>query len=142
MSVPLLEAGFPNLTKSGYSITSPATKQYNCIAWAAGKDNLWLWPDPPPYAYWPEEPRELSLASFLRVFHSFGYERCEDAIYEEGYEKVALYLKDSLPTHMARQLPSGLWTSKCGKLEDISHTLDGLENSIYGEVAVILKRPK
>jgi hypothetical protein len=40
---------------------------------------------------------------------------------------------DWIPTHMARQLPNGAWTSKCGPEEDITHfTLDALET--YGTI--------
>ena len=51
------------------------------------------------------------------------------------------------PTHVARQLPSGAWTSKLGDWEDIEHqTLASLEERpgaapAYGKVARILKRP-
>lgn len=30
-----LEQQFPNLARSGYTITSPDTIDYNCVAWAA-----------------------------------------------------------------------------------------------------------
>jgi hypothetical protein len=136
------EALFPDLKTNGYTLTSPATPDYNCIAWAAGKNDRWWWPDPSPMAYWPEEPRECTLNSFIRVFRSMGYETCNNPALEEGFEKVAIYVKDSRPTHMARQLHTGDWTSKCGRSEDMSHTLDGLEHSGYGEVAVIMKRQR
>lgn len=42
---------------------------------------------------------------------------------------------------MARQLPSGLWTSKMGKAEDIEHEVEGLSGSHYGDVLVYLCRP-
>lgn len=141
MSKAILEAAFPKLNNR-YCITSPETSRYNCIAWAAGRDDRWWWPDPPPYSYWPEEPRELSLSAFIRVFGNFGYEICDTTSLENGFEKVAIYIKDDLPTHMARQLESGDWTSKCGDFEDIRHTLDGLEHSDYGVVTVIMKRER
>jgi hypothetical protein len=34
-----LEAVFPHLRSTGYEIKSPRTRQYNCIAWAAGFDD-------------------------------------------------------------------------------------------------------
>ncbi len=46
----------------------------------------------------------------------------------------------TLPTHVARQLPSGLWTSKLGNAEDLEHTLDGLAGAVFGHVAAVLKR--
>jgi len=140
MSSADLEAAFPNLKSCGYRITSPENSRYNCIAWAAGRDDRWWWPDPSPFSYWPEEKRELSLAAFIRVFSSFGYEVCETPQHEEGFEEVAIFAENALPTHMARQLASGEWTSKCGRLEDMCHTLDGFAQSDYGEVALIMKR--
>lgn len=73
-----------------------------------------------------------------------GYALCKNAGYEDGFEKIAIYVdSNGKPTHVARQLSSGHWTSKLGKLEDIEHkTLESLSGSQYGTVAVIMKRPK
>ncbi len=30
--------GFPALTRSNHTVTSPVAKRYNCIAWAADED--------------------------------------------------------------------------------------------------------
>jgi hypothetical protein len=61
---------------------------------------------------------------------------------ELEYQKIAIYIDVSgTPTHAARQLPNGKWTSKLGWLEDIEHELDGLTGDRYGCVAQILKRP-
>lgn len=58
-----------------------------------------------------------------------------------GFQKVAFFVgANGVPTHAARQLPSGLWTSKLGEWEDIEHTLHALEGDIYGTVALLLKR--
>lgn len=35
------ENEFPHLAATGYRITSPATRAYNCFAWAAGEDDRW-----------------------------------------------------------------------------------------------------
>lgn len=62
---------------------------------------------------------------------------------EEKYQKIAIYNDyDNLPTHVARQLPNGKWTSKLGQDEDIEHNnLQGLTGRPgYGEVACIMKR--
>jgi hypothetical protein len=45
-----------------------------------------------------------------------------------------------MPTHAARQLPNGRWSSKLGKLEDIEHALDDICGSAYGSVVPVLKR--
>ena len=136
-----LEPFFPQLQSTGYSITSPATPVYNCIAWAAGVTDDWWWPDPMGVSAWPlTVPRMETMEAFLMAFESLGYSRCDDAALEPGFEKVALYALDGVPTHAARQLPSGRWTSKCGELEDIEHMLDGLTGTWYGTVAHFLKR--
>lgn len=140
----VIEKYFPNLSKDGYSPTSPATPEYNCIAWAAGDDGVWWWPDPYGDYYWPSKiPRTETIEAFIKAYESLGYSICNNVVLEEGFEKVAVYAgSDKKPTHAARQLDSGRWTSKLGGLEDIEHaTLDGLISDSYGSIAVILKRP-
>ena len=37
---------FPGLRyDGGFRITSPENADYNCIAWAFGRKDCWLWPD-------------------------------------------------------------------------------------------------
>lgn len=145
MSSQEIEASFPNLRKSGYSITSPATIEYNCIAWAAGDTGAWWEPDPMNLYYWPPTiPRINNVEAFIKAYESLGYNICKDGKYEEGFEKIAIYVDvNRKPKHAVRQLNSGRWTSKLGRLEDIEHTtLDSLCGSVYGTVAVFMKRPK
>ncbi len=138
-----LESVFPQLSRSAYTITSPATPEYNCIAWAAGDTERWWWPVAGSYAYWPSDvPVQETLAAFMKAFATIGFMPCDDAHTEQGYEKVALYVdQNGKPTHAARQLPNGRWTSKLGKIEDIEHEFEGVTGSVYGSVAQILKRP-
>jgi len=137
-----LEDYFPNLKVTHFSVTSPATGDYNCIAWAAGVTDTWWWPDPMGVSAWPATaPCEETVAAFVEAFRSLGYAPCPDDTLEAGYEKVALYALAGVPKHAARQLPSGSWTSKLGELEDIEHTLDGLVGVWYGALVQILKRP-
>lgn len=84
-----------------------------------------------------------TIEAFIAAYSLFGYTPCETADWEPEYEKLALYVDlQGTPTHAARQLPSGKWTSKLGQLEDIEHgTLEGLTGGLYGEVGQILKRP-
>lgn len=137
------DAIFPRLGPSGYTITSPASVGYNCIAWAAGDEQRWWWPDKMATGYWPSNaPREETLEAFVHALKTIGYTACESEAIEPEMEKVAIYcLPGGKPTHVARQLPNGKWTSKLGKLEDIEHTLDGLVSSDYGSVGQYLKRP-
>jgi hypothetical protein len=136
-----LQEIFVNLGKSNYKITSPQTRSYNCVAFAAGKTDRWWWPASG--AYWPRNaPLEETLEAFIAAFQTLGYSPCENGELEPAFEKVVIYTdKSNQPTHMARQLSSGMWASKCGMLEDIEHeTLEVLE-SAYGQVRQYLKRP-
>ncbi len=127
--------------KIGIRVTNPATKEYNCIAWAAGDDKRFWWPLG---GYWPPVvPRQVSLESFIKVFNNLGYEKCDNGDLESGYRKIVIYAQsDGIPTHAARQLDNGKWTSKLGKAEDVEH--DGLVLPIisYGLPVLFLRRKK
>lgn len=138
-----LEQLFPGLRGSGYEVTSSAEPGYNCIAWAAGDASRWWWPDEFYQYYWPEGvPRHSTVDSFVLVFQSLGFEVCKSSVLEAGWDKVAVFAKeDGLPTHAARQLPDGRWTSKLGKLEDIQHPdVDHVSGPQYGRPVVFLRR--
>lgn len=139
-----LENIFPNLRLSNYSVESPATIDYNCIAWAAGDTGAFWWPDSMNIGFWPANiPREENLNAFIRAFESIGYSECESPQLETNFEKIAIYVKnDGKPAHAARQLESGMWTSKIGRLEDIEHVLEALSGDIYGYVTTVMKRER
>jgi hypothetical protein len=149
---PEREAVFPNLRKEDYRVTSEEDWAYNCIAHAADRNDAPWWPlkEETEGVYWPEGvPRGETLESFIQAFGTEGYEPCDSPEPEEGFEKIALYADaDGTPTHAARQLSSGNWSSKLGDWEDIEHkTLAGLEAgetdaSGYGKVARILRRKR
>ena len=139
-----LQAIFAGLRTSAFRVTSPADPVYNCFAWAAGSVTDWWWPlDNVPRCYWPPEvPREITLDAFCAAFLTLGYIRCADETHEPGFDRLALFADaHGVPTHAARQLPSGRWTSKLGQAEDIEHELRALEGEIYGAVVLFLKRP-
>jgi hypothetical protein len=140
-----LERIFPALHGSAYQMTSPQADTYNCVAWAAGDTTNWWWPDEPDNpdsAYWPPGvPREETLEAFRHAFATLGYAVCDHEGQEEEYEKVALFALAGAPKHAARQLPTGLWTSKLGPMEDIEHALHDLTGLVYGSVALVMKRP-
>jgi hypothetical protein len=135
-----LEDAFPELRKTVYEITNPASSAYNCIAWAAEEHNQW-W-EPAQGYYWPADvPSEYTVAALVQRFESIGYERCPSADPEAGFNKVAIYGQEGEYTHAARQLPNGRWTSKLGAQVDIEHdTLDDLVGEEYGAVVCIVKR--
>jgi len=143
-----LEEWFSNIRNRAYAITSDLAPGYNCIAWAVGCTDAWWWPADPRArgVYWPPGvPREVTISAFIQAFATVGFSPCDDGAPEHGFEKLALYAKATTPTHAARQLDDGQWTSKVGRWEDITHTLsaltgDGKEE--YGAIVKYMKRPK
>jgi hypothetical protein len=133
-----LEDLFPGLHASGYAVTSPEDVRYNCVAWVVGDVDQWWWPAED--SYWPDEvAREETIAAFAGI----GFAPCDDSRLEPGYEKIAIYAApDGTPTHVARQLNSGRWSSKLGQLQDIQHRLEDLAGPLYGRVAQLLKRER
>ena len=137
---------FPNITNSNFIPTSPSTETYNCIAWAYGINHIPMWPDPLNVMlgiyFWPEDlPCNNTLESFITLFFLIGYTHCLKTEHEIGYEKIAIYTKNGIPTHAARQIPNGKWTSKLGSDIDIQHdTLDCLNGPSYGKVEIIMRR--
>jgi hypothetical protein len=136
---------FSALTDENHIETSPTDNQYNCIGHAAGS-RLWWWPADVigGAIYWPPGiPRDLTIEAFISAYATIGYADCgQDGRLEEGFEKVAIYAKDGVPQHAARQLDTSYWTSKLGRSEDISHHLEHLEGEQYGNVVRYLKRPR
>jgi hypothetical protein len=137
-----LETKFPGLRDSRYSVTSPEDIRYNCIAWAMADTGRWWWPDDD--SFWPQGiTREETIAAFVAAFRESGFALCDDSLLEDGCEKLAIYtVSDDVPTHVARQLQSGLWTSKLGQLQDIQHRLEDLVGSLYGQCQHFLKRER
>lgn len=133
------DSPFPALRASGFEVTSPATPAYNCIAWAAGENGRWWWPNP--FGYWPDGvPVEETVEAFVLAYRTLGYEPCADGELEAGYEKVAIFSLNGKPTHAARQLPDGKWTSKLGMQVDLSHGLGALNGPQYGEPTSFVRR--
>lgn len=138
-------AALPMLAPDNHRITSPQTGDYNCIAWAAGEDDRWWWPGSPNDSYWPDgAPQLATIDSFVEAFATLGYARCRDGAPQPDVEKVVLYVDASgTPTHMARQLATGEWTSKLGPQFDISHASPEVVSAgEYGSVAVFMARPR
>lgn len=129
-------------------ITSPATRRYNCFAWAAGESGRRWDPDPLGIYYWPPEaPRAATMGAVVTVYESLGFSLCFGGSLEPGIEKVALFGisrgEAALPTHAAVQLESGLWSSKLGDFEDVSHTaVDAISGPAYGKVVCFMQRPR
>lgn len=138
---------FPILSSDkGYKVTSDNTRDYNCIAWAIGRKDIWYWPylgdEHDIDEYWPDGvPDTEDILSFVQAMESEGFFRCENGELELGYTKIALFQQSGKCTHATRLLASGLWTSKMGPLHDIQHsTPQALEGDFYGTVYCYMKR--
>lgn len=150
----MLASNFPQLANDNhFDITSDATPDYNCIAWAQGRNDCWMWPRTKanPYdldgiGYWPDsdihDSADVSL--FIDAFMAEGYEVCgQDTTSEDSYSKIALFVKDGTTEciHAARQTSDGTWTSKMGEYNDISHgSPQSLEGKHYGQLYCVMKR--
>ena len=140
--VNVIEQVFRGLAGKDFSVTSAADAHYNCIAWAAGVNDDWWWPGDPGRTHWPASvPREERIEAFRLVFGMLGFEPSSSEEMELGFEKIAIFANAlGIPKHAARQLPTGRWTSKLGKMEDIDHDLRDLEGAMYGSVVLVMKR--
>jgi hypothetical protein len=136
----LLGPDFPRLTTQNHRVTSPASQDYNCIAWAAGDTTRWWQPD----VYWPipAPPTACDIQVLVQAYQSLGFAPCADGAVEPGFEKVALYGNFYFYLHAARQLPNGTWTSKLGPDVDIEHsTPEDVAEGVYGVVMYFMRRP-
>src|SRR5262249_39325439 len=134
----------PRLRPDSFRVTSPPDRVYNCVAWAVGVTADWWWPhEDPREAYSPPGAlRVRTLQVFRATFASLGYTMRSAAETEPRLVKVADFADPvGVPSRVARQRPSGRWTSKLGGAEDIEHDLHDLEGELYGTVALVMKRP-
>ncbi len=138
-------AAFPYL--GSHRVTSDSSTEYNCIAWVL-HDTKQYWT--PEYRsrrirgyYWPPGiSDDWSIESLIEVFSLHQYQECDDSRLEPDSEKIVIYADaNGVPEHVARQLPTGVWTSKLGDEEDIEHaTPQSLEGGEYGSIVKIMKR--
>jgi hypothetical protein len=126
---------------------SPATEQYNCIAFALGETTKPWWPSKrlkDDYE-WPEhlgreEEHQETLQNFVRAFETRRYRLCKDGKLQPGIEKIALFVSPlGNPLHAALQLESGVWKSKCGDYQDIEHSNVNFCNA-YGRAVAYMRR--
>jgi hypothetical protein len=118
MLPPVLLAAFPDMDADGGVVTDPD-------------------------GYWPPGvPDELTVAAVVAALATVGYTPRADGGYEHGFEKAAVYARDGVPTHVARQLAGGGWSSKLDRDCTVRHaTPGGVEGAVYGSVAAYLRRP-
>lgn len=136
---------FPLLDDHNHRVTSRRTDAYNCIAWAACDSERFWWPGPGTPSYWPAGVEAVaSVDAFRAAFETLGYAECESPELEDEVQKIAIYVSlDGVPTHAARQLVDGGWTSKLGRFVDIRHATPGaICGPAYGEVRMYMARPR
>ncbi len=137
-----LEALFPGLQTTRFRKIRDADPAYNCVAWIANDTSRRWWPvGGEAGIYWPPGvPPHETVEAFTMLLSTLGFRADADESVESGVEKVALFANcHDVPTLVARQLPTGLWTSKIGRLEVIEHELRALEGEEYGSVVSILR---
>jgi hypothetical protein len=138
----------PKLIPANYECTSEEDDGYNCIAWAYGIKTAKMWPNRSPEYIWPPGIRnDETVDAFVELFSLRGYEPCDDASLEPGFEKVAIFaagIPPNLgPKHAAIQLENGHWSSKLGDFEDIEHfELESVECWAYGTVVRVMRRQR
>ena len=142
MVEPSLEDVFPGLRGQSYQITSPRDDRYNCIAFAAGDDQNWWWPDSAGKMHGlqvllgPRRWRSSAKRSRRWVMSS-----AATIGWNPAMRKSRCLRWLGLPKHACRQLPNGRWASKLGRSEDIEHALHDLTGTAYGKVVLFMKRP-
>ena len=146
MDTDLILSWFSKLKRDhNFKITSPATRQYNCIAWASGYNDKWEWPTIADAldddTFWPEGiENSVDIESFVKNFEAKGFTKTLDATFSESKSKIALFALNGECTHACRQIDDGVWTSKLGYFQDIQHSLKSLEGRIYGRIYCIMER--
>lgn len=117
------EALWPNLKT--WSVTGPATGQYNCIAWSVGITDEWLWPGD-------------TVQAFDEFYARHGWTVSSSCEREHKKRKVALYAMNSDPNdckHGSRETHDCGWhESKCGSLKRIMHIRAEMEGGVYGDI--------
>jgi hypothetical protein len=122
VSIDAFYAQYPRLLDDpAHKITSEATDRYNCVAWVQRDTKHWIDPE----LFWPADVPEPQgdddLACYMALFRSWGFEDADDPDLEEGYLKIAIFGTGEAFDHVAKQLPSGRWSSKGGTLFDFRH---------------------
>lgn len=93
------------------------------MAWALGFNDRVMWPKDD--FEWPRDPPAgPTVNEFIEVFQEYyGFEECASHLYEEGFIKLALFVENSEPQHVAVQRRhDGMWESKLGSRIDILHS--------------------
>ena len=133
-----------------FSIQSPCTEEYNCIAWAMGFDDRWVDASADDYVHkkwWPENvEKDWTQETLVKAFEKLGFEICDNGIMEPGFDKVALYSALQSDgsvkwTHAARIVRNNIYHSKIGNLFDVYHSGGCVfADTTYGTVYKFMRR--
>lgn len=111
---------YPQLDVDAAWVIGNATKSYNCIAWTVGITNKWI------------NPFE-TLSDFTSFYNNYGAS-------PDNSGDIAVYKKDAEFTHGSVNLNitegsiGTTWTSKRGSNILITHSINGLTGSAYGNI--------
>jgi len=80
----------------------------------------------------------------MDTYTTLGYERCNTGYFNKAFGNIVIFADAAgVPTHAARQLKSGKWTSTWEPNVDIEHgTPDALNGPDYGARALVMRRPR
>jgi hypothetical protein len=141
LTAPDQRTGFPRLGEE-FEVLAPASVMYNCIGWSLGNTGAWVWPT--------DGQQPAYLPNFDALYRYYGFRRVKGLEFRRwpGHDKVVLYAVRKSdgsiqPTHAARQMPDGSWSSKLGSLPLIRHLHpNDIAGPSYGVPYVIYVRKR
>src|ERR1039458_9826445 len=88
-----IELDFPRLKEGeNYSIESPETLDYNCLAWAVYSTAHSWDPEETCGGYWPPGvPRQNTVACWIAALRTQLFDPCENGSQESGHEKIEIF---------------------------------------------------
>lgn len=121
-----------------FIFTSKQTWDYNCVMWSLHRDDYWK------DFFYTEDGYisiDQSIKPYVEFFKENGFSICETNVVEEGFEKICIYSKNGIFSHVSRQLKDGRWASKMGNYEDIEHlSVFDVNGEGYGAPEVYMKK--
>lgn len=134
---------FPNLaTDTSFSLTSPCTPIYNCIAWAMGFTDRWVDHYAAPGHWWPNGViKNDTCQALITAFITLGFEQTDDYNYDSKYDKVVLYGHKGKWRHASKILEDNTEHSKFGEYWDGTHSFDIFQDEVYGAPYACMQRP-
>ena len=143
------------IAEQNFIYSSKKRKGYNCFAYAVGEENKDI--DMTSFskrfdiskAGLSKDPLDHTIEGYIKLLRGFyQFEVCEDGELEAEFTKIVLYEgvspedKEIGFSHIALQLKNGMWRSKLGTWEDITHLApETIEGDYYGRPVVYMKHP-